>query len=371
MARVPAGRPGLRVAAPDREPARPGLAGPRARGLPRAAARPARHRALHPGHGRRVASSTSRTSAPTTSSATASSSATALGSPPWSVLGQSYGGITTPDVPVVRAGRPARGVHHRRGARHRRARRRVFSATWKRIETRTPPLLRALSRGSGADARAARDRGRPHPVAGQLARHERRLRAGALRARAPAGLAGVHRTTRGTRSSSSATRSTGCCTRRAGRTASPPTGRRSGSQPELPPEHFTAEHIFPWMFEGPLRATADALAQHEWPRLFDEDVLSGNEVPVAATIYTEDLYLERAFSEQTAATVPELPRLDHQRVRPQRPARRRRSHPRPADRSGPWPRLTCATASRSSRWSTRRCRVSWTRSTPTTWRGSA
>ena len=75
-------------------------------------------------------------------------------------------------------------------------------------------------------------------------------------------------------------------------------------RPDMPPEYFTAEHILPWMFDGPRRDTAEALAQHEWPRLFDEDVLRGNEVPVAATIYTEDLYVERAFSEQTAAMVP-------------------------------------------------------------------
>ena len=75
-------------------------------------------------------------------------------------------------------------------------------------------------------------------------------------------------------------------------------------QPELPPEHFTSEHIFPWMFEGPLRATADALAAFEWPRLFDEDVLSRNTVPVAAAIYTDDLYLERRFSEQTVERFP-------------------------------------------------------------------
>jgi hypothetical protein len=72
-------------------------------------------------------------------------------------------------------------------------------------------------------------------------------------------------------------------------------------QPDLPPEHFTAEHIFPWMFEG---TTADTLAAHEWPRLFDEDVLAANEVPVAAAIYAEDLYVERRFSEQTVERFP-------------------------------------------------------------------
>jgi hypothetical protein len=58
------------------------------------------------------------------------------------------------------------------------------------------------------------------------------------------------------------------------------------------------------MFEGPLAETAEVLARHEWPRLFDEDVLARNTVPVAATIYTEDLYVERRFAEQTAERFP-------------------------------------------------------------------
>jgi pimeloyl-ACP methyl ester carboxylesterase len=79
------------------------------------------------------------------------------------------------------------------------------------------------------------------------------------------------------------------------------------SQPEL----FTGEHIFPWLFEdygafAGARDAADALAAHEWPRLYDPDVLAANTVPTAAAIYTEDLYVERAFSEETAAAVPNL-----------------------------------------------------------------
>ena len=73
-------------------------------------------------------------------------------------------------------------------------------------------------------------------------------------------------------------------------------------------EAFTAEHVFPWMFEdyGALRAHRDAaglLAEHPWPRLYDADRLAHNEVPVAATIYVDDLYVERAFAEETAAAV--------------------------------------------------------------------
>jgi pimeloyl-ACP methyl ester carboxylesterase len=71
---------------------------------------------------------------------------------------------------------------------------------------------------------------------------------------------------------------------------------------------LTGEHIFPWMFEeygalAPLREAADALAQREWPRLYDEDVLRANEVPVAAIIYADDMYVERVFSEQTAGLI--------------------------------------------------------------------
>jgi pimeloyl-ACP methyl ester carboxylesterase len=71
---------------------------------------------------------------------------------------------------------------------------------------------------------------------------------------------------------------------------------------------FTAEHVFPWMFEdyGTLRphaAAAGLLAAHPWPRLYDAGQLAVNEVPVAATIYVDDLYVERAFAEETAAQV--------------------------------------------------------------------
>ncbi|MFL5679287.1 MAG: alpha/beta fold hydrolase [Chloroflexota bacterium] len=71
---------------------------------------------------------------------------------------------------------------------------------------------------------------------------------------------------------------------------------------------FTAEHVFPWMWEDyaalrPQRAAAQLLAEHEWPRLYDEDALRHNDVRVAATIYANDLYVERRFAEETAATV--------------------------------------------------------------------
>jgi len=71
---------------------------------------------------------------------------------------------------------------------------------------------------------------------------------------------------------------------------------------------FTGEMIFPWMFEEysalrPLAEAAELLAQREWPRLYDADRLAANEVPAAAAIYAEDMYVERRFSEETAARV--------------------------------------------------------------------
>jgi hypothetical protein len=74
------------------------------------------------------------------------------------------------------------------------------------------------------------------------------------------------------------------------------------------PGGFTGEHVFPWMFTdvaglAPLREAAGLLAEREWPRLYDEDALRACEVPAAAAVYAEDMYVERALSEETAALV--------------------------------------------------------------------
>ena len=71
---------------------------------------------------------------------------------------------------------------------------------------------------------------------------------------------------------------------------------------------FTAEHIYPWMWEDysalhAHRAAADILADHLWPALYDADRLRHNDVPVAATIYVNDLYVERDFAEETASAI--------------------------------------------------------------------
>jgi pimeloyl-ACP methyl ester carboxylesterase len=69
--------------------------------------------------------------------------------------------------------------------------------------------------------------------------------------------------------------------------------------------YFTAEHVFPWMWEEYAglrshRAAAQILAEHPWPKLYDLDRLQRNEVPVAATIYVDDLYVDRELAMETA-----------------------------------------------------------------------
>jgi pimeloyl-ACP methyl ester carboxylesterase len=72
---------------------------------------------------------------------------------------------------------------------------------------------------------------------------------------------------------------------------------------------FTGEMIYPWMFEEyaalrPLQEAAQLLAAYDgWPRLYDSSVLRTNTVPGAATIYYNDMYVDRTFAEQTAATI--------------------------------------------------------------------
>jgi hypothetical protein len=74
------------------------------------------------------------------------------------------------------------------------------------------------------------------------------------------------------------------------------------------PALLTGEHVYRWMFEEygelrPLAGAAEILAEHEWPELYDVERLRENDVPAAAVIYAEDMYVERAFSEETAASI--------------------------------------------------------------------
>ena len=72
---------------------------------------------------------------------------------------------------------------------------------------------------------------------------------------------------------------------------------------------FTGESIHPWMFDcdqalRPLRETAELLAAHtDWQPLYDPARLAVNEVPVAAAVYHDDMYVDAAHSLQTARAI--------------------------------------------------------------------
>jgi pimeloyl-ACP methyl ester carboxylesterase len=80
------------------------------------------------------------------------------------------------------------------------------------------------------------------------------------------------------------------------------------------PVLFTGEMIYPWMFRcdpvlRPLEEAAEILAEHDaWPRLYDPARLAANEVPVAAAVYFDDMYVPRQFSVETAAQIRGLRR---------------------------------------------------------------
>ncbi|TKB47357.1 alpha/beta hydrolase [Ferrimonas sediminicola] len=84
-----------------------------------------------------------------------------------------------------------------------------------------------------------------------------------------------------------------------------------GYRPDRPLK-FTGEMIFPWMFdqfEGlkPMASLARRLAEHEaWPPLYDLGQLASNPVPTAAAVYTGDMFVEQAYSEETIEQVANL-----------------------------------------------------------------
>jgi pimeloyl-ACP methyl ester carboxylesterase len=75
------------------------------------------------------------------------------------------------------------------------------------------------------------------------------------------------------------------------------------------PVFFTGEMVYPWQFDEyrelqPLKEAAELLAEFEdWPRLYDVERLRANDVPVAAAVYENDMYVEREFSLETAETM--------------------------------------------------------------------
>jgi pimeloyl-ACP methyl ester carboxylesterase len=75
------------------------------------------------------------------------------------------------------------------------------------------------------------------------------------------------------------------------------------------PLMFTGEMVYPWIFEQdpalrPLAEAAELLAQRaDWPALYDPGQLARTDMPVAAAIYFDDMYVPRELSLQTAAAI--------------------------------------------------------------------
>jgi pimeloyl-ACP methyl ester carboxylesterase len=75
------------------------------------------------------------------------------------------------------------------------------------------------------------------------------------------------------------------------------------------PVLFTGEMVYPWLFEHdpalrPLAAAGELLAQRsDWPALYDAGQLARTEVPVAAAVYADDMYVPAELSLQTAAAI--------------------------------------------------------------------
>jgi pimeloyl-ACP methyl ester carboxylesterase len=75
---------------------------------------------------------------------------------------------------------------------------------------------------------------------------------------------------------------------------------------------FTGEMMYPWMFEEirslrPFRPAVELLAaREEWPELYDPERLAANDVPVAAAVYFDDMYVDSGLQLDTAAAVGRL-----------------------------------------------------------------
>ncbi|QCP00702.1 alpha/beta hydrolase [Arthrobacter sp. 24S4-2] len=80
-------------------------------------------------------------------------------------------------------------------------------------------------------------------------------------------------------------------------------------RPDAAEPLLTGEMIYPWYFEQdaalrPLGHVAQLLAaKSDWKPLYDAGRLRSNTVPVAAAVYSEDIYVDRDLSLETAAAV--------------------------------------------------------------------
>lgn len=75
------------------------------------------------------------------------------------------------------------------------------------------------------------------------------------------------------------------------------------------PVRLTGEMIYPWMFDDigvlrPFKAVAEELAAvDDWPPLYDLERLAAGDVPVAAAVYHDDMYVDAGQSLETTAAL--------------------------------------------------------------------
>ncbi|MET4062053.1 pimeloyl-ACP methyl ester carboxylesterase [Arthrobacter sp. UYP6] len=80
-------------------------------------------------------------------------------------------------------------------------------------------------------------------------------------------------------------------------------------RPDAEEPLYTGEMVYPWYFDEdpalvPLKETAELLAaKNDWPELYNTGQLARNTVPVAAAVYTDDIYVDRDLSLETAEAV--------------------------------------------------------------------
>lgn len=78
------------------------------------------------------------------------------------------------------------------------------------------------------------------------------------------------------------------------------------------PFYFTGEMVYPWFFEQftqlkPLKQAAHLLAEkQDWAKLYDLSALATNTVPIAAAIYSNDMFVEMQYSLETTKQVNNL-----------------------------------------------------------------
>ena len=76
------------------------------------------------------------------------------------------------------------------------------------------------------------------------------------------------------------------------------------------PTLLGAEHLHASLFDedselAAFREVAHILAEHEWPRMYDEAALAAADVPIAAAVYVNDPYVPLEFSLETANLLPD------------------------------------------------------------------